>query len=218
MGGMHISTYDDAAGFAVRATTGTDINLYDAASFVIPLGGEFARSALRSSVAPFAERIANKKWGVGKFAGSRFAGVISPFQSALAWNTKRKLYNSWENDAAKRFSNVFYANRGVGQGFGSSLKAALSMTPKTALMSKGASMMVSLGNAAFLAPLVYEGGKAIASGLSMIGGDYSKPDYSTAIMDTQQAATQRQAGLAAIHNSQLQTRSFFGREALAFHA
>lgn len=57
---------------------------------------------------------------------------------------------------------------------------------------------------------------AVDLGMSL-GRDYSRPEWGGSVVNTQEAMTQRQAGLAAIHNSQLQTRSMFAREAAAFH-
>lgn len=84
-------------------------------------------------------------------------------------------------------------------------------------MVRAGGALLTASNIAFMAPLALEAGRAVGSGLAYLGQDRSRLDFGSNVFDTQQAYTQRQAGLQAIHNSQLNTRSFFGREAEQFH-
>jgi hypothetical protein len=85
------------------------------------------------------------------------------------------------------------------------------------LAARAGTALITASNVAFLAPLALDLGRGLASGLAYLGADRSRLDFGSSLIDTQQAWTQRQAGLMAIHNSQLQTRSMFMREAEAYH-
>lgn len=100
------------------------------------------------------------------------------------------------------------------RGFASAFSGTVGRGAAVAMAGRG---LLLSGNIAFLAPLALDLGRAAGAGLAHLGVDRGRLDFGSTMIDTEQAQTQRQAGLMAIHDSQLQTRSWFMREAEAFH-
>jgi hypothetical protein len=128
-----------------------------------------------------------------------------------------KLYAS-RAGSMKHVSGAFRtAARALGKGRFGLAATALSSINKYKGIAAVARLGTLLGHASWAIPLVQGVVRGVVDlGMSM-GKDYSRMEFGTNVYDTQEAQTQRQAALAAIHNSQLQTRSMFMREAQAFH-
>lgn len=208
------STIDDVAAMAAHQGTGHSMSKVDLGLFVGQIAGEGIRGWARSPLKPAYSLASQKFWEGRVLPEFMHGGKIS---GMLQWNTTRRSLNKWERLTARRTTMVYDRAREAGAGRLSSAWSATKSISGRAAISRAGSLLVSAGNIAFLAPLALEGGRAIASGLATLGADYSKPEYGTPMIQTEQAYTQRQAALQAIHNSQLQTRSFFMREAQAFH-
>lgn len=142
----------------------------------------------------------------GVTPGTRFFGL---FQRNLQKDYALRLEERVLRSAGER-----YSRRGIRGGASALLGSRVG---RQVLLSKVGGALLTAGNVAFLAPLALDLGRAAGAGLSYLGEDRGRLDFGSTMIDTEQAYTQRQAALMAIHNSQLNTRSFFGREAQAFH-
>lgn len=190
----------------------------DATAILAEVGGSFASQFAR-----------------GRYPGlptaSRMEQILDwvpgggPLSDAFLSGTRRQAAKAYERQAFRRARGAFtqpisrWGARGVFGARGAFASAARAMGPNAGMIMLGAggAAVANLATAAFVVPLALEAGSAVAGAAMELGRDYSRPDFGSPFFDTQQAFTQRQAALAAIHNSQLQTRSFFGREAQAFH-
>ena len=140
-------------------------------------------------------------------AGRSFAEIEEKRILSEVWSLAPKSYNVYRGVGAGRFASA-----------GAAADDFLSSTAhRAAILSRAGRILSAVGRATWVVPLAMDIGEMVAGGLSALGQDYSRPEYGGTFIDTEQAYTQRQAGIAAIHNSQLATRSMFAREAAAFH-
>jgi hypothetical protein len=206
---MAASSVDDVANLAVGAAGGFGLGNF--MGFVAPWAGMEIKNwvSRKHFLANPVTRSTASGWGGLPY---RYTGYGKSLMEISA-------FNRWEAGQVRAGIGAFKSafKTGGWRGIGGAIETGLSTTGKAALISKAGGLLTAVGNIAWLAPLALDAGRAVGSGLAALGKDRSKLDFGTPFIDTEQAYTQRQAGLMAIHNSQLQTRSFFGREAEYMH-
>lgn len=152
-------------------------------------------------------------------------GARGFIRNAAMRSAESRYYRAEADAVWKLMKGEYAAARKVGGGIFASAGKSISNTnslfgptaARGAMLMKVGSVLSTAANIYQLGSLALFAGSAAGSLLTGLAKDYSRPEYGTRFLDTEQAFTQRQAGLAAIHNSQLQTRSLFGREASAYH-
>jgi len=148
-------------------------------------------------------------------------GLLSPL--SLGLNTAFSLYESDNNllDPKSGMAKHMLGFMGMEAGFmlGGTMGAATAsaMVPTGGALAAGAGYM--LGAIAGSLVAGYATGQGLVD-LAQMGqkyGRYRKP-HRTKFLDSEGAATMRQRALRAVHRSQMNARSAFGHEAMAYHA
>lgn len=194
--------------------------LFEFAPFLVPVGQGMLRSRYAEHAALDAAALSATRWGIPASRwGRKIAGdssFINPRQwigGALDDWGKNPVFGAHESAAISKGISAFRAEKTWAGGLSAFRKAA----PLGVVASRALGVLGAVSRAYWVGSTVAEFGSGVAHGIAYLGKDRSMPNFGTPFMDTQQAYTTRQAGIAAIHNSQLNTRSFFGREASAFH-
>lgn len=229
-------TADDVANVAYHR--GHEPSAFDSFGLWAPIGGTLLQHGL-SPAAPgsWRSKIPGLSGGFGRAAISAPLGEAMrtlrqhPHRARIAGWYSQGAFENFINKPyikkvealpifrgmAQRFQSQLKRGRGLGAAFGSAGKMLGNPLVRNAAIARLGGALATAGNIAFAVPLALSAGKFVGSGLAYLGEDRSRLDFGSTLVDTEQAATQRQAGLQAIHNNQLNTRSFFGREASYFH-